>query len=43
MARLICVEYAGATYHVMGRGNPSLASLNAVLTALGLKLRVAVG
>ena len=25
MTRLICVEYAGATYHVMGRGNQGKA------------------
>jgi len=42
-ARLAGLNREGLYRQLSRRGNPSLASLNAVLTALGLKLRVAAG
>jgi probable addiction module antidote protein len=40
-ARLAGLNREGLYRQLSRRGNPNLASLNAVLTALGLKLRVA--
>jgi len=42
-ARLAGLNREGLYRQLSRRGNPSLASLNAVLSALGLKLRFAAG
>ena len=42
-ARLAGLNRESLYRQLSGRGNPSLASLNAVLSALGLKLRFAAG